>query len=805
MSSKTLKASVIIGGSLAGSFRSAMSSTKNGLKAIGDEIAKAERKQRILSQSMESFGRVGGKVADKMRRDYEALVASTDKLRAAQKRLADAQARIDANRARRQQLGASLRQSTVQLGAVVAVSAYPVRAAIAFENAMLGVAKQVEGARDAGGKLTPVYFGMAKQIQRLGRELPMATNDIADMVTAGARMGIVRDELIGFVRDTSKMSTAFEMAPGELADSMGKVAKIFRIPVPAIGELGDAINYLDDNAISKGSDIIRVMQGDLAGAASTMGLSAKNAAALASTFLTLGESAERADTAAAGMMRQLQIAKMNPKRFQVGVKMLGLTGDQLQKGMIDDPQAMILDVLGRIKKLPVEQQMEAVTRLFGKDWGGAIAKLANGVDEYRRQLALANGEAAKGSMTREFQARMQTTSAQWQITKNRMTEVAVVIGGALLPAVNSLMQSAAPMIERFAEFSRNNPGAIKGIIGTALALTGLRVATLGVAYAWTAAAGPVLKIGKLFAQLRGAKAIAEAGGQVGRFAGMFLRVGSVVRTVGAAIAAIGGGPIALTVAALTAGALMVRKYWEPITAWIGGAMRGIGEVAGPVFAQLGAALAPLKPAWDYVSSAIGTAWGWIVKLLEPVNMTSAELTAAGESGRSFGRVLGAVMTAGVRAITSVVKAVTWVGQAIGTAAGFLVVNFGGAWDKVKSIVGAAVEWIMRKVQPILSVGSAIGNAVTGAAQWAFGDDGAAPRPAPRANLAMPAPARGRVAPRAPAVAARGGASVTDASTHNYNITQQPGESLEALAQRIEAERRKRAGVDRRGSLVDGVN
>ncbi|WP_338423314.1 hypothetical protein, partial [Xylella fastidiosa] len=69
----------------------------------------------------------------------------------------------------------------------------------------------------------------------------------------------------------------------------------------------------------------------------------------------------------------------------------------LQKGMVTDPQSMILDVLTRIKKLPVAQQMEAVTRLFGKDWGGAIAKLANGVDEYRRQLALANGEAAKGS------------------------------------------------------------------------------------------------------------------------------------------------------------------------------------------------------------------------------------------------------------------------------------------------------------------------------------------------------------------------------------------------------------------------
>jgi len=810
MSSKTLKASIIIGGSLAGTFRSAMSSTKLGLKSIGDEIAKAERKQRILSQSMESFGRIGGKVAEKMKRDYEALVGSTDKLRAAQKRMADAQARIDANRARRREIGTALRQSTVQLGAVVAVTAYPVRAAIAFENAMLGVAKQVDGARDAGGKLTPVYFNMARQIQRLGRELPMATNDIADMVTAGARMGIARDELIGFVRDTSKMSTAFDMPAGELADSMGKIAGIFKIPISSIGQLGDAINHLDDNSIARGGDIIRVMQGDLAGAATTMGLSAKNAAALASTFLHLGETAERADTAAAGMMRQLQVAKMNPKRFQVGVEMIGLTTDKLQKGMIDNPQAMILNVLGRIKKLPVAQQMEAVTRLFGKDWGGAIAKLANGVDEYRRQLDLANGAAAKGSMTREFQARMQTTSAQWQITKNRMTEVSVVIGGALLPAINSLMQSAAPMIERFAEFSRNNPGAIKGIVGSALALTGLRVATHAVGYAVAAVKGPVLSVMGFIAKWRATGALAA----MGRFGPAAARVVGAVRMIGTAVAAIGGGPIALAVGVLTAGALVVRKYWQPIGAWIGGAMRGISESVAPVFAQLGAALAPLKPAWDAVSSAIGAAWGWVVKLLEPVKMTSGELAATGESARRFGRVVGAVMGNTVRAITGVVKAVTWIGQAIGTAAGFLVVTFGNAWDKVKSVVGAAVEWIMRKVQPILSVGGAIGSAVAGAARWmGYGGEqpatpgGTARTAAPRANLAMPAPVRGRVASLAAVVAAprgerRSGAAMQQ--TNHFTIVQQPGESSEDLARRVARHMKVQAGVDHRGRLVDAA-
>nr|WP_283240253.1 phage tail tape measure protein [Xylella fastidiosa] len=314
------------------------------------------------------------------------------------------------------------------------------------------------------------------------------------------------------------------------------------------------------------------MQGDLAGAASTMGLSAKNAAALASTFLTLGESAERADTAASGMLRQLQIAKMNPKRFQIGVGMLGMTADQLQKGMVTDPQSMILDVLTRIKTLPVEQQMEAVTRLFGKDWGGAIAKLANGVDEYRRQLALANGEAAKGSMSREFQARQRTTAAQWQITKNRLTELSVAIGNALLPAINDLLASSAPVIERFAAWTQKHPGVVKAVLGTALALAGVRVAVIALRFAFAALHYPLLLGLRLIASWRAVGTLASMA-QVRTAA---LAVGRVLgRVVPAAFMVAGRAalwlgrlllmnPLGLAVTAIASGALLIIQHWNTI-------------------------------------------------------------------------------------------------------------------------------------------------------------------------------------------------------------------------------------------------
>lgn len=763
--SKTLKTSIIIGGSVSSALRGALSSTKGGLKAIGEEIATVERKQRLMARGIDTFGKVGRNV-DGLRLQYAGLTREAERLRAAQTRLADVQGRIDRNAERRQQLGGQLRSAATTFGVVAAASLAPVRSAVSFENAMLGVAKQLDGARDAGGNLTSVYFGMSRQIQQLGREIPIATNELADMVAAGLRMGVANDEVVQFTRTAAMMADAFEMPAGQLADDMGKIAGLFHIPIPRIGELADAINFLDDRSQAKGGEIIDVMR-RVGGMAEALKMPAREAAALGSTFLTLGSSAEVAGTASNAVLRILGAATAQSKKVRQGMESIGLDPEKLQAGMAADATGTILSVLDKLNALSDEQRMVAATRMFGAEYGDDIAKLSTGAGEYRRQLALVNSEQAKGSMAREFEARLKTTGAQWEITKNRIRETSVVIGDALLPAINGLMASFAPAIEGVAEWSRQNPGLVKGIIGSALALTGLRVAAVGTAYAWTLLKTPVLSVMGFVARWRATNAIAA----MGRFGPAAMRVATVLRTVGGAIAAIGGGPIAVAVAALTAGALVVRKYWQPIAAWVGGFFDGIKSAAGPAMAEIGAALAPLKPLWDGVAAAAGKLWQWIVDLLKPVSLTSEQFKAATASGRSFGVIVGAAIGNVARAVAAVIRGVSWV-----------VSNF----SKVTS---------MAQMIPGIGAATAAGQFIADR----FGSDDA-----PRRTPGLPAPVRGRPAPRAPALASRGGGVVTDASTHTYNITQQPGESSEALAQRIEAERRRRAAADRRGSLADVV-
>ncbi|MEW6166049.1 MAG: phage tail tape measure protein [Pseudomonadota bacterium] len=347
-----------------------------------------------------------------------------------------------------------------------------------FEDAMLGVAKQVEGARDANGKLTATYYEMGRAIKEMSERIPMATTDIAAIVEAGAKMGIQgKQNLLIYAETTAVMAEAFELPVEQIGEQIGKISRLYKIPIQDVKALGDAINWLDDNAESNGGDIIEVMQ-RVAGAATMVGMSYKEAAALGSTFLTLGAKAEVAASATNAMIRELSVATLQGKRFQGGLEMLKLDDKALQFDMSKDATGTIIKVLEAIKQLPQEKQLEAATRLFGKEFGDDAAKLAQNIGEYRRQLELVNAERAKGSMEREAQARKESINARLQIAKNAMFNISSDLGEHLKPALAESLEKTLAIVQAIRAWAAENPGFAGGLM-TAVKWLALGVTTIG--------------------------------------------------------------------------------------------------------------------------------------------------------------------------------------------------------------------------------------------------------------------------------------------------------------------------------------
>ncbi len=245
--------------------------TYNGLLGAVQRQRQALKESGIDTRQLSSAQRELKKNAEETRQALEGQ-------QKALKRLGEQQARMNAAReqySRRLEVrdriagaGATTTAAGLAMGAPVMAA---VKSYTSMEDAMKGVAKQVNGLRDDNGNRTARFYEMQDAIKAASEQLPMENGavDFAALVEGGARMNVAnpddswedqKRDLLAFASTAAKAATAFELPADELSESLGKIAQLYKIPTRNIEQLGDALNYLDDNAMSKGADIIDVMQ-----------------------------------------------------------------------------------------------------------------------------------------------------------------------------------------------------------------------------------------------------------------------------------------------------------------------------------------------------------------------------------------------------------------------------------------------------------------------------------------------------------------------------------------------------------------
>ncbi len=136
-----------------------------------------------------------------------------------------------------------------------------------IEDAMKGVAKQVNGLRDDNGNRT-ARFMKCRMPSRLPanscrwKTVLWTSLHWLKVVRAHERrktLTTTREDQNGnplaFASTAAKAATAFELPADELSE-VWKIAQLYKIPTRNIEQLGDALNYLDDNAMSKGQTLL---------------------------------------------------------------------------------------------------------------------------------------------------------------------------------------------------------------------------------------------------------------------------------------------------------------------------------------------------------------------------------------------------------------------------------------------------------------------------------------------------------------------------------------------------------------------
>ncbi|MBJ9046042.1 phage tail tape measure protein [Citrobacter braakii] len=735
--------------------------TYNGLLGSVQRQRQALKESGIDTKQLSSAQRELRKNADETRHALERQQKSL-------KRLGEQQAKMNAAReqySRRLEVrdriagaGATTTAAGVAMGApvVAAVKSYS-----SMEDAMKGVAKQMNGLRDDNGNRTKQYYDMQDAIKAASEDLPMENGaiDYAALVEGGARMGVTNQDdpfedqkrdLLAFASTAAKAATAFELPADELAEGLGKIAQLYKVPTRNIEQLGDALNYLDDNAMSKGGDIINVLQ-RMGGVADRLDF--RKAAALGSTFLSLGAAPEIAASASNAMVRELSIATMQSKRFFEGMDLLKLNPEEIEKQMTTDAMGTIQRVLEKVNNLPQDKRLSAMTMIFGKEFGDDAAKLANNLPELQRQLKLTSGSGANGSMQKESDINKDSLSAQWLLVKTGAQNAFSSLGETLRQPLMDIMGMVKGVTGALRRWVEQNP-VLAGTLMKVAAATAVITVGLGtLAVAVAAVLGPIAVIrfglsvlgvktlpsvaaavtrtGSALSWLAGAplsllrRGMASSGGSVGllsaplnslrRSAGI---AGNALKTVAGVplavfragmsgirnvigmvmnpLAALRGGltaaggvlrflvsgplallrgalfgisgllgallsPIGLVVAALAGVALVVWKYWQPISAFLGGVVEGFKAAAAPI----SAAFEPLRPVFQWIGDRVQALWGWFNDLLTPVKSTSEELNSAAAMGRRFGEALADGLNMVMHPLESLKSGVSWLLEKLG--------------------------------------------------------------------------------------------------------------------------------------------
>lgn len=468
--SRVMELAIAIKGRLDGSVASSMQRAIAESKELKTQIKAANDAMRSAQRAASAEQRATGQVSVASYRQIAALQARINDLTQRRSDILDAQARKQKAQAAFDSAKSNLAGTAMKTVVLAAPLVGATKAAMDFESEMAEVRKVVDFD-------TPQQFKeMGQDILDLSTKMPMAASGIAKIVAAGGQAGIARQDLMQFAQDAVKMGVAFDITADQAGDMMAKWRSAFNLNQDGVVALADKINYLGNTTAASAPLIADVVTrigplGEIGGVASG------EIAALGASMVATGVQSDVAATGIKNLILGMTAGEGATKSQAAAFQQLGFDAADMAKRMQTDAKGAIMDVFRALQALPKDQQASVLADLFGKESIGAIAPLLTNLDALQDNFNKVNNAMQYGgSVDAEYAARCGTTANQLSLFRNSITAVAIEIGSALLPAINSILQNIVPVVVAFAKWAKEHQVLIQTMVALAASFAGVLLA-----------------------------------------------------------------------------------------------------------------------------------------------------------------------------------------------------------------------------------------------------------------------------------------------------------------------------------------
>ncbi|WP_447933626.1 phage tail tape measure protein [Shigella flexneri] len=494
-------------------------------------------------------------------------------------------------------------------------------------QAVLGVDKQ-----------SPEMQALRKQARQLGDNSAASADDAAAAQIIVAKSGADKDGIVAQTPAILNMSLANKKTMEENAALLIGTKSAFGLADDKASHIADVISM----AINKTQASFEGLNDSLTyvgPVAKDAGVSLEETAAMLGALHDAKIIGSMAGTGSRAVLSRLQAptGKAYDAIKELGVKTMD------KKGNTRPIFTILKEIQASFKRnnLGTGQKAEYMKTIFGEEASSAasvlMAAAASGkLDELTKIIKDSDGKTEElvkvmqdnlGGDFKEFQSAYEAVGTDLYDEQDS--------------SLRQLTQTATRYVLKLDDWIKDNKELAEtiGIIaGGALALIGI-IGGIGLV-AW-----PVVM---------GINAIIAAAGVLGT---VFTVAGSAILTALGAIT----WPIVAVGAAIVAGALLIRKYWEPISEFFSSVVDGM-RVA---FAPLSEIFAPLMPLFDAITEKVKQTWQWFKELIKPVEMFSDTLPSVRHAGVEFGKALASALMAPLNVFNKLRSGVDWLLEKLG--------------------------------------------------------------------------------------------------------------------------------------------
>ncbi|EPS5535060.1 phage tail tape measure protein [Enterobacter hormaechei] len=494
-------------------------------------------------------------------------------------------------------------------------------------QAVLGVDKQ-----------SPEMEALRKQARQLGDNTAASADDAASAQIIIAKSGGDADAIQAATPVTLNMALSNQRSMEENAALLTGMKSAFQLSNDQIAHIGDVLS-MTMNKTAADFDGLSDALTYAAPVAKNAGVSIEQTAAMVGALHDAKITGSMAGTGSRAILSRLQAP--TGKAFEA-IKELGVkTSDA--RGNTRPIFSILKEMQRSFEKnnLGTSQRGEYMKTIFGEEASSAAAVLMTAASTGKLDKLTAAFKASDGKTEELVKIMQDNLGGDFKEFQSAYEAVGTDLFDQQNDALRKLTQTATRYVLKLDGWITRNKSlatTIGVIAGGALALIGV-IGGIGL-IAW-----PVVM---------GINAIIAAAGLLGT---VFTVAGGAIVTAVGAISL----PVVAVAGAVVAGALLIRKYWEPISAFFSGVVEGLKTAFAPV-AEI---FSPLTPVFDSIIEKLRGVWQWFTDLIAPVKATQETLDRCKNVGVAFGKALAEALTAPLNVFNRLSGKVGWLLEKFG--------------------------------------------------------------------------------------------------------------------------------------------